>query len=431
MLIYNLFPLLAGPISGWDQHVSAAADMGFDWIFVNPIHATGGSKSLYSIADYYRFDKRIFDARISTSQEEQIRAFIKRAHRDNIRVMADFVINHTATDAVLVQEKPGWYLRHANGTLVHPSADENGQRVVWGDLAQLNYHTPEVCQELIEYFAGVGRWLIGLGFDGFRCDAAYQVPPQVWKGIIERIRRERNDAVFTAETLGCTAEATRATAEAGFDAIFNSSKWWDLRADWLLGQYEQTRMIAPSISFPESHDTERLAAAFNGSVGVQKQRYFIAATLSSGVMMPMGYEYGFRHRLHVVQTRPEDWEEPSMDLRGYIRDVNRMKRTIPLLQQEGPLQMLGHPDDRTLVLRKQSTDGRDSALIICNRDGHGQADFDIDRVLSASGGMQASRVFPSNDELAGQSLDRGRRALQAGEGLVFLVTAEVRTDEAA
>ncbi|MFA7005712.1 MAG: alpha-amylase, partial [Verrucomicrobiia bacterium] len=56
MILYNLFPLLAGPMSRWNEHLTRAADMGFDWVFVNPIQQLGESRSLYSIADYSRFN---------------------------------------------------------------------------------------------------------------------------------------------------------------------------------------------------------------------------------------------------------------------------------------------------------------------------------------------------------------------------------------
>ena len=52
MLIYNLFPLLAGPFGDWEPHFKRAADMGFDWVFINPVQKPGYSGSLYSIVDY-------------------------------------------------------------------------------------------------------------------------------------------------------------------------------------------------------------------------------------------------------------------------------------------------------------------------------------------------------------------------------------------
>ena len=98
-----------------------------------------------------------------------------------------------------------------------------------------------------------------LGFKGFRCDAAYQVPVEVWQAIIGQAKATDPECGFFAETLGCTPEQVLALKPAGFDFLFNSAKWWDFRAPWLLEQYDLYRKVAPTIAFPESHDTERLA----------------------------------------------------------------------------------------------------------------------------------------------------------------------------
>ena len=56
-------------------------------------------------------------------------------------------------------------------------------------------------------------------------------------------------------------------------------------------------------------------------------------------MMPMGFEYGCRKPLHVIDTRPADWawetETPRIDITGFIRDVNAMKAATPALNVEG------------------------------------------------------------------------------------------------
>jgi starch synthase (maltosyl-transferring) len=41
MIIYNLFPLLAGPLPGWKEHFTRIRYMGFNWVFVNPIQEPG------------------------------------------------------------------------------------------------------------------------------------------------------------------------------------------------------------------------------------------------------------------------------------------------------------------------------------------------------------------------------------------------------
>ena len=61
MIIYNLFPLLAGRLSEWEKHLLRAAEMGFTWIFVNPIQLPGSSGSIYSIKDYFSFNPLLID----------------------------------------------------------------------------------------------------------------------------------------------------------------------------------------------------------------------------------------------------------------------------------------------------------------------------------------------------------------------------------
>ena len=71
------------------------------------------------------------------------------------------------------------------------------------------------------------------------------------------------------------------------------------------------RALCRSVSFAESHDTERLASELDGDEQAVKMRYAFSALFSSGVMMPIGFEFGFRRRLDVVKTTPEDWEQPA------------------------------------------------------------------------------------------------------------------------
>jgi len=104
------------------------------------------------------------------------------------------------------------------------------------------------------------------------------------------------EIMFLAENLGATVAEVDALAEAGFDYLFNSNENGGIsKSPWLLEQYERFRHIAPTIAFPESHDTERLvtelvAAGFpEGEIEARyRQAYAFAAAFSTGVMMPMG-----------------------------------------------------------------------------------------------------------------------------------------------
>jgi starch synthase (maltosyl-transferring) len=386
MKIYNLFPLLAGPFSDWQPHLERAAAMGFDWVFVNPIQQPGRSGSLYSIADYFRINRALLKPRSRKRPETQVKEMVKQAERLGMRMMIDLVVNHCAVDAKLVTERPQWFLRDGGGVANPFCVEEDGTKVVWRDLAQFDHRHSRDSEGLLRYCGDIVEYLVGLGFTGFRCDAAYQIPVTFWQRLIERIRRAHPETVFVAETLGCTQEQTRQTASAGFDAIYNSSKWWDFSSPWLLEQYELTRQIAPSISFPESHDTARLFAESGGNLDVLKQRYLFAALFSAGVMMPIGYEFGFRTPLHVVNTRPEHWESPAVDITDFVARVNRIKTEHALFREESLIQHLDHPNPGVLLLWKASANGSGQALLVLNKDPWNRQHFrceDLYRLVQA------------------------------------------------
>jgi starch synthase (maltosyl-transferring) len=368
MIIYNLFPLLAGPCSQWAPHFQRAADMGFDWIFINPVQKPGYSGSLYSIVDYFDLHPLLADPESKLPLEQQLKAALATAEQLGLKVMVDLVINHCAFDSELTRQHPEWFVREGDGSVAHPFCMEDGRKVVWGDLALFDHQHTSDPEGLYRYFLKIVEYLIELGFKGFRCDAAYQIPRHTWERLIREIRQKYPDTMFSAETLGCTADQTKQTAQAGFDFVFNSSKWWDFHGAWLLEQYQLVREIAPSISFPESHDTDRLFQEVNGNVAAMKQRYLFSALFSAGVMIPIGFEYGFRRRLHVVETRPGDWEQPNVDLCEFITKVNAIKRQYSIFQEECPTTILPYQNPNILLLWKASTRTQEEALIILNKD---------------------------------------------------------------
>jgi len=271
----------------------------------------------------------------------------------------------------LVPARRGWphcqFLRH-----------DNGEKVVWKDLAQFDHHHTRDPEGLYGYCLSVVEHLLGLGFQGFRCDAAYQVPPQLWRRLIREVKGRHAHAVFLAETLGCAADQTRETARAGFDFVFNSSKWWNLHDWWLIEQYNLVRETAQSISFPESHDTPRLCEELNGNINGMKQRYLFSALFSAGVMMPMGFEYGCRKALHVIHSSPSDWQINGIDLSSFIGQVNAIKMAHAVFREESPASILPCNNPKVLFLWKASTTHKDEALLILNKDPSQRQEFYIE-----------------------------------------------------
>jgi starch synthase (maltosyl-transferring) len=409
--IYNLFPTLAGTIRQWTEHLPRVAAMGFNAVYVNPFHYPGFSGSLYAVKDYYRLNPR-FRGDAQADDDALLRSFTEAADHKGLRAIMDLVVNHTSKDSELVESRPHWFARDARGNVLSPYATDPAdptQKTVWGDLAELDYRPPQQ-RQILGYFQELVRHYIGLGFGGFRCDAAYKVPAEVWRGLITDAKSADGEVVFCAENLGAPKEAVLALDGAGFDYLFNSVKWWDFESPWLLEQYNEFRRIAPSIGFPESHDTDRLINELIAAGIPEKQiepryrqAYAFAAAYSTGVMMPMGFEYGWSRRLDVVNTRNDQPEPKRFDLGDFIAETNEMKRSVPALNEEGPQRLLSNQDDPVVVLERRSERGTERTLILVNTHEHEPRVVSLDK-LPAAKAADLTDVSPGYGEKIGSQL---------------------------
>jgi starch synthase (maltosyl-transferring) len=391
--IYNLFPTLVGAVAEWQAELPRIAAMGFNAVYVNPFHAPGFSGSLYAVKHYDRLNP-LFRGAATEPDDVLLAGFTAACRSHGLLAMMDLVINHTARDSELAARHPHWFARDPGGGLRSPSAIDPADATkitVWGDLAELEYRGDEAEPEIVGYFADLVRRYLRLGFRGFRCDAAYKVPVRVWRALIGAGRAAVPEVIFCAENLGARVEQVMALTDAGFDYLFNSSKWWNFKDPWLLEQYDRFRAIAPSIAFPESHDTERLVVELARRGISDPERierhyrfaYGFAAVFSAGVMMPMGYEFGWSRRLDVVKTRPLPTEPKRFDLSAAIAAMNAMKRDTPVLNEEGPQSRLSTVEDPLLVLVRHGVAAHESAFILLNTDEHAH-DIATDRLLEAA-----------------------------------------------
>lgn len=401
--IYNLFPLLAGPLITWEEHLPRIAAMGFDWIYLNPFHRPGSSGSLYAIQDFDHLHPVVAGGD-DAPWDDRLAAFCSAAGKQGIRVMVDLVVNHSAKDSRLVELHPEWFRRHPDGALVSAGAPDLAAPegiVTWADLAPIDYEQPEHRDAQLAFWAALVRRYLACGVSGFRCDAAYQVPVDFWRPLIGAARETEAGAVFAAETLGCPPEQTEALGPAGFDLVFNSCKWWDFRKPWLLAQYERLRSVAPSVAFPESHDTPRLISELGPGESSQVEAHYLfrygwAACFSAGVMMPMGYEYGFSQRLDVKDTRPGQWAaqraRAPFDLCEQIAAINQLKAEAAVLGREAPQRRLNGPDAQLVVLHRRGDD--EDAVLVLNPDPARPGSIDPGLIAQATGNAWWRDVSP-------------------------------------
>lgn len=412
--IYNLYPRLAGDLRTWPEHAARAHSMGFDWLYLNPVHYPGFSGSCYAVKDYGRVDPLLLP------EGHPDKHYQDRVHGDGglaalgealqhirelgMRPIMDLVLNHTARDSDLVRRHPQWYARDERGEVLSPSAIDpaDARKVtVWGDLAEIDNAESPDREALWGHWTHLVETYTQLGFQGFRCDAAYKVPAPLWRRLIAAAQRHDPGVVFFGETLGARLEEVQALWTSGLHFVFNSSKWWNFDEAWCLDQQHAQPQHLRSVSFPESHDTPRLWAETGGNLALQKQRYAFAAGFASGLMMPVGYEYGFHRRIDVVETQAQHWEAPNVDLTEFIARVNRTRRRYPALLSEAVVAM-SSLDGVTLLLEKRA--GDDPAYLAINKDWHHPQTVELPAAARGRLVVRVCREDAPEDECTGVAL---------------------------
>ena len=196
-----------GTLKAVEAQLPRLKDLGVDILWLMPINKIGveGRKgtlgSYYAIADYKAIDPE-FGTIVDFDE------LIAAAHEQGFKIIMDWVANQTAPDNVWMTEKPAdFYERDSLGSAIW--------EYDWTDTRSLNYENREVWYAQEDAM----RFWLERGVDGFRCDAAGEMPSETWQYLVPTLRRDYPEIYLLAE-----AEKT----EFAVDTMFDATYAWEL-----------------------------------------------------------------------------------------------------------------------------------------------------------------------------------------------------------
>ncbi|HSL46819.1 MAG TPA: alpha-amylase family glycosyl hydrolase, partial [Anaerolineales bacterium] len=223
-IVYGVIPRLfgsPGAVAIQDK-LDDLADLGINAMWLAPINVTPDYG--YSVIDY-------FELRDSFGSKEEFRSMIQAAHESGIRVLMDFVPNHTSSEHPYFrdtvekgQDSPYWdfYDRDENGNYTY--------YFDWTHLPNLNYDNPEVRRMMLEAFL---YWVREFDVDGFRVDACWGVQqrrPDFWPEWRRELKRIKPDLLLLAEA----SARDPYNFDNGFDAAYD---WTENLGQWAWGRF--------------------------------------------------------------------------------------------------------------------------------------------------------------------------------------------------
>ena len=392
---YELFPRSAGApgthgtFSDVERRLPAIAEMGFDILYLPPIHPIGRSfrkgannsvkagkdepGSPWAIGSEEGGHKSV-NPQLGTLAD--FRHLVLAAGEHGLDVALDIAFQ-CSPDHPYTREHPEWFKHRPDGTIQYA---ENPPKK-YEDIYPFDFET-EAWRELWQELLSIVLFWAEQGVHVFRVDNPHTKPFAFWEWLIAEVKRRHPDAIFLAEAFTRPKVMYR-LANAGFTQSYTYFAWRNTA--WELTQYFTELAQPPIRDFFRPNlwvNTPDILTEYlqTGGRAAFAARLVLAATLgaSYGVYGPAfelcegrAREAGSEEYLDSEKYQVRAWDRDSPDsLRELIALVNRIRHENPALQSDRGLRFHPTENDHLVAYTKSTPDLADVVLTVVNVDPH-------------------------------------------------------------
>jgi len=381
---YELFPRSWGGLAGVKEVLPAIAELGFDVVYLPPIHpigvtnrkgrdnsltaAPGDPGSPWAIGSSEGGHEAVHP---ELGTAEDVLALTSAAREAGIEIALDYAIQCSA-DHPWLSEHPEWFHRRPDGTLKY--AENPPKR--YQDIYNVNWDTPDWRALWNELLAVMLHW-VALGIKVFRVDNPHTKPFAFWEWLIGEVHARDRDVVFLAEAFTRRA-VMRHLAKIGFSQSYTYFTWKNAR--WELTEYVSELAYSGEQEYFRPNffvNTPDILHAYlqHGGRPAFEARLVLAATLSPSYGVYSGYE-NVEHT--AVREGSEEYEHSEKfevkqrvldgPLLPLMRTLNEARRANPALQELSNVTFLDTANDALIAYAKQSR--RNTLITVVNIDPH-------------------------------------------------------------
>jgi len=191
---------IAGTFAAFQKHLPRLQEMGVEILWLMPVTPISVEKRQGTLGSYYACSSYT-EINSEFGTLDDFKALVADVHSKGMKLIIDWVANHTGWDHHWTKQHSEWYQKNDQGELY----DKNG----WADVIDLDFSQPEMRKEMIR---AMQFWINECNIDGFRCDMAHLVPLDFWK--------DARAACDSLKPLFWLAETDDATYHEVFDVTY-------------------------------------------------------------------------------------------------------------------------------------------------------------------------------------------------------------------
>ncbi|MDE7377170.1 MAG: alpha-amylase [Muribaculaceae bacterium] len=328
-----------GTVAAFAKQLPRLKDLGVDILWFMPIHPISEDGRKGTLGSYYAVrDYKAFNPEFGTIDE--FKALVDSAHAMGMKVIIDWVPNHSGRDNAWVTEHPDWYALNEDGQMYGPYD--------WTDVYKFDYSVPEMRAGMVD---AMKFWLTEVGIDGFRCDVAGEVPTDFWDEARPQLEAAQPELFMLAEA--SKPELQKDGFNAGynwpmkdlFSAIaytsgqytFNPDAKFDAKhavdIDTLLAQQAEEYPAGTFLmNMITNHDLNSWEGTEFERLGNLSQAFAVLSyTLPGMPLIYTGQETGMNRAFEFFEKdKAPEWE-PRNEYFTFYQTLNNLKHTQPAL----------------------------------------------------------------------------------------------------
>ncbi|MGW2473688.1 maltotransferase domain-containing protein [Streptomyces sp. NPDC001665] len=417
--------LVSGTFRTAAERLPAVAAMGFDVVYLPPIHPIGTThrkgpnNSLTPGPEDVGVPWAIGSAEgghdavhPDLGTLEDFVHFVETARNLRLEVALDFALQ-CSPDHPWVEKHPEWFQHRADGSIAYA---ENPPKK-YQDIYPIAFDKdlPGIVAESVRIL----RFWMDRGVRIFRVDNPHTKPVIFWEKVIAEINRTDPDVIFLAEAFTRPA-MMRTLGAVGFQQSYTYFTWRNTRQE--LTDYV-TELAGETAAFMRPNffvNTPDILPGYlqEGGRPAFEARAVLAATLSPSWGVYAGFELCENTPIHhgseeyrdseKYEIRPRDWEAAEREGRSLaplITSLNRIRRRHPALQQLRDVHF--HASDNDAVIAYSKRSGSNILLVVVNLDPHHTQEATVSLDMPQLG-LDRHESVPVRDELTGTSYHWGR-----------------------
>ncbi|PWI44185.1 alpha-1,4-glucan--maltose-1-phosphate maltosyltransferase [Streptomyces sp. ICBB 8177] len=423
-------PPVSGTLRTAAERLPAIAAMGFDVVYLPPIHPIGRAyrkgpnnaltAGPYDVGSPWAIgspDGGHDAVHPDLGTLADFDAFVERARELRMEVALDFALQ-CSPDHPWVAKHPQWFHHRADGSIAYAENPPKKYQDIYplafdADFRGLTKETLRVLRHWMDH-----------GVRIFRVDNPHTKPVVFWEKVIGEINRTDPDVIFLAEAFTRPA-MMRTLAEVGFQQSYTYFTWRNSKdelTDYLTELSQETAHVLRPNLFVNTPDILHAYLQHGGRPAFEA-RAVLAATLSPTWGVYSGFELcertpyreGSEEYLNSekYELRPRDWagaEAQGRSLAPLLTTLNRLRRRHPALQRLRNLRF--HRTDNEAVIayskRARTADGgHDTVLVVVNLDPHHTREATVSLDMPELG-LDWHEFTPVRDALTGETYHWGR-----------------------